>query len=322
VGVEFRFEARVTDILTTGEGTGRRVSGVQLLSGSEIEADAIVLATGHSARDIFELLERLGAPLEPKPFAVGVRIEHPQPLIDEIQYGRHAGHSTLPSASYRLAHSEGADKVFSFCMCPGGFVVPASTAKDELVVNGMSLSKRNSPFANSGLVVGIEPEDVVRAGFTGPLGGVALQQVLERRAFELCGPLLAAPATRVDDFLRGKTSQDVPKSSYIPGLLPADIEDMLNVVPLGLAEKLRRALQRFERTMRGYASHEAVLIGLESRTSAPLRVVRDAETLTCPNIAGLYPTAEGAGYAGGIVSAALDGIRVAQQIVASRSVSA
>jgi uncharacterized FAD-dependent dehydrogenase len=199
-------------------------------------------------------------------------------------------------------------------MCPGGFVVPASTEPGELVVNGMSLSRRDSPYANSGLVIGIEPADVEAAGFHGTLGGVELQRCIERAAFAASSGALSAPATRVTDFLARRSSSTVPETSYIPGLTPTDVGPILDAAGLRLADKLRGALGAFDRKLRGYRTEEAVLIGVESRTSSPVRVPRDPETLEAPGFAGLYPTGEGAGYAGGIVSAALDGQRVARAI--------
>jgi uncharacterized FAD-dependent dehydrogenase len=204
-------------------------------------------------------------------------------------------------------------------MCPGGFVVPTSTEPGELVVNGMSLSRRDSPYANSGLVIGIEPSDVERAGFTGVLGGIELQRRIERAAFAASSGALSAPATRVTDFLARRGSATVPSTSYIPGLTPTDVGEVLDTAGLKLADKLRVALGAFERKLRGYRTDEAVLIGVESRTSSPVRVPRDPETLEAPGFAGLYPTGEGAGYAGGIVSAALDGQRVARAIGAASS---
>ncbi len=311
VGVEFLFGQRVVEIL---RGPNDRVRGVRLHDGQELEADAVVLATGHSARDVFHMLHDAGHPLEAKPFALGVRIEHPQPLINRIQYGQAAGHPQLPSASYRLVDGKKERAVFSFCMCPGGFIVPASTAPGELVVNGMSLSKRSSRYANSGLVVGIELEDLAKAGFSGPLAGIELQGVVERAGFAAGGEQLQAPATRVTDFLAGRGSTSVPKSSYVPGLTATDIAEVLGSVPLDLAGRLKDSLKSFDRKLRGYISEEAVLVGVESRTSSPVRVPRDPETLMSRSWGGLYPAGEGAGYAGGIVSAAVDGIRIADKI--------
>lgn len=313
VGVRFEFGAQVTDLLTKPG----RVTGVRLADGRELEARAVVLATGHSARDVFQQLAAAGVRLEAKAFALGVRIEHPQPLINRIQYGRFAEHPKLPNASYRLAETVDGRGVFSFCMCPGGFVVPASTEPGELVVNGMSLSRRDSPYANSGLVIGIEPADVERAGFSGPLGGIELQRRIEQAAFAASSGALSAPATRVTDFLERRGSSTVPETSYIPGLTATDVAPILDAGGLPLAEKLRGALSAFDRRMRGYGTEQAVLIGVESRTSSPVRVPRDPVTLEAPGFSGLYPTGEGAGYAGGIVSAALDGQRVARAIAAA-----
>ncbi|HMJ10556.1 MAG TPA: FAD-dependent oxidoreductase [Polyangiaceae bacterium] len=314
VGVEFRFGARVVRLLSEGVGDGRRVAGVELADGSQISAERVVLATGHSARDVFEMLRDLGVELAPKGFALGVRIEHPQPLINRIQYGKAAGHPKLPSAAYRLAETVEDRGVFSFCMCPGGFVVPASTDAEGLVVNGMSLSKRDSPFANSGLVVSLEPAELAAHGFEGVFAGVEFQRAVERAACVAGGGMLRAPATRVSDFLAGRASSSVPKTSYQPGLNPSNVAEVLDTAGVPLSSYLKQALQRFERRMRGYLSEEAVLIGVESRTSSPVRVVRDENTLEARGLCGLYPCGEGAGYAGGIVSAALDGVRVAEAI--------
>ncbi|HEY6556807.1 MAG TPA: FAD-dependent oxidoreductase [Polyangiaceae bacterium] len=314
VGVELRFGARVVGLLSAGAGSERRVRGVKLADGSEIEAEHVVLATGHSARDVFEMLRQEGVALESKGFALGVRIEHPQPLINRIQYGKAAGHPKLPSAAYRLAETVDAHGVFSFCMCPGGFVVPASTDREGLVVNGMSLSKRDSPFANSGLVVAVDPAELSAFGFAGVFAGVEFQRSIERAACAAGGGMLRAPATRVTDFLAGRASGTLPKSSYLPGLTPSDVADVLDAGGLRLSAFLKDALRRFDRTLRGYLTEEAVLIGVESRTSSPVRVLRDEQTLEARGLRRLYPCAEGAGYAGGIVSAALDGLSVADAI--------
>ncbi len=311
VGVQVRFGAKVVGLLTAGGA----IRGVRLASGEELRADRVVLATGHSARDVHLFVAKAGVRLEPKPFALGVRIEHPQALINGIQYGADAGHPMLPAASYRLATTVDGRGVFSFCMCPGGWIVPASTSEGELVVNGMSLSKRDSPFANSGVVVAIEPEDWVRAGFDPVHGGVELQRRIERAAWEAGGGRLAAPASRVTDFLQGQTSTTLPKTSYIPGITSADLALVLDSAGLPIAARIREALRVFGSQMRGFITEEAILVATESRTSSPLRIPRDPETLEA-SIAGLYPAGEGAGYAGGIVSAALDGLRVAKRIAA------
>jgi uncharacterized FAD-dependent dehydrogenase len=313
-GSEVRFGARVVDLVARD----RRAIGVRLADGGEVTGRAVVIATGHSARDVHELLERAGVRLEAKPFAMGVRIEHPQPLIDRIQYGRAAGHPALPAAAYQLAFTPDDRRgAFSFCMCPGGWIVPAATEPDAVVVNGMSLSRRDSPYANSGLVVSIEAADLERLGLPLPLGGIALQRALERATAVAGGGALRAPATRATDFVRGRASSTVPSTSYQPGLAAGDIAAVLDTTGLPLAARLREALAAFDRQMRGYLTDEAVLVGVESRTSSPVRIPRDRDRLESPDLAGLYPCAEGAGYAGGIVSAALDGIRVARAIVAA-----
>jgi uncharacterized FAD-dependent dehydrogenase len=325
VGTRIEFDTRATELVTRAKGDQRCAIGVRTHDGRELIGRAVVIATGHSARDVHAMLEAAHVRLEAKPFAMGVRIEHPQPLIDRIQYGRAAGHAKLPAAPYRLAFTpDGADArgVFSFCMCPGGWIVPASTEPDGLVVNGMSLSKRDSPYANSGLVIAIELADLPLAGGrsgaqpANSVAGVELQRRLERAAAAAGGGLLRAPATRATDFVRGKPSTTVPATSYEPGLAATDLGEVLDATGLPLAQRLRNALVQFDRQMRGYITEEAVLVGVESRTSSPVRVPRDNESLESPDVAALYPCAEGAGYAGGIVSAALDGVRVARAILA------
>lgn len=310
-GSTVRFGARVVDLVVRD---GKAI-GVRLANGEEVRGRAVVAATGHSARDVHALLERAGVKLEQKPFAMGVRIEHPQPLIDRIQYGK-AGvprHPKLPAAAYRLAFTPSDGRgAFSFCMCPGGWIVPASTEQDGLVVNGMSLSRRDSPYANSGLVVAIELADLARLG----IGGVELQRKLEQAAAQAGGGELRAPATRATDFVAGRASTTVPGTSYQPGLAAGDIAEVLDATGIPLAARLREALKVFDKQMHGYLTSEAVLVGVESRTSSPVRVPRNSETLMSPDLVNLYPCAEGAGYAGGIVSAALDGIRVARAICA------
>jgi uncharacterized FAD-dependent dehydrogenase len=314
VGSEVRFGARAASLVVRD----RRAIGVRLADGGELVGRAVVIATGHSARDVHDLLGRAGVRLEAKPFAMGVRVEHPQPLIDRIQYGRAAGHPALPAAAYKLAFTPDDGRgAFSFCMCPGGWIVPAATEPDGVVVNGMSLSRRDSPFANAGLVVAVELADLPRTGLLAPLGGIELQRRLERAAAIAGGGELRAPATRVTDFVRGRASSTAPATSYQPGLLAGDIAAVLDATGLPLAARLREALSAFDRQLRGFITEEAVLVGVESRTSSPVRVPRDRERLESPDLAGLYPCGEGAGYAGGIVSAALDGIRVARAIAAA-----
>ncbi len=315
VGVQFRFGARVVDLVRSPRGP---IEGLRLADGTVVAADRVVVAAGHSARDVVGWLALHGASIAAKSFAVGVRIEHPQELIDRIQYGRSAGHPRLPPAAYRVSHEVDGRGVFSFCMCPGGFVVPAATEPGCLVINGMSLAKRRFRFANSGLVVGVHPSDAERLGFAGPLGGAALQQRLEQLAFDAGGGGFRAPATRATDFLRRRSSAVVGDTSYIPGLAPTNLYELLALLDPRLAERLRQALVHFEKRMPGYAGESAVLIGVETRTSSPVRIERDPVTLEAIGLPGLYPCGEGAGHAGGIISAAVDGMRVAQSLVTAR----
>ena len=309
-GAQFRFGARATDIVVDGT----RAIGVRLADGQEIEGAAVILATGHSARDVHAMAARAGMAIEAKGFAVGVRVEHPQPVIDRAQYGADASRFVLPAASYRLATTVGERGVFSFCMCPGGWIVPATTTGDAVVVNGMSLARRDSPFANSGIVVALEPRDVEALGYSGPTGGARLQAALEQRAYETGGGAQVAPAQRVTDMIAGRESRDLPRCSYLPGIRPARLD--LDLPPF-VAERLREALRRFARRLRGFDTRDAVAVGVETRTSSPLRVVRDPHTLAAPMVANVFPCGEGAGYAGGIVSAALDGMAVADAIAAA-----
>ncbi len=302
-GGEVHFGVRVSDLLIDASG---RAIGVSTADGHEVRGAAVVLATGHSARDIFTLLQQRSILIEAKAFAAGVRVEHPQPLIDSIQYHGNMDRR-LPAASYRLAATVDERGVFSFCMCPGGFIVPSATAPDEVVVNGMSLSRRDSPFANSGVVVATELADLP-AGATGAMAGVELQRTLETMAFTAGGGQQRAPAQRLIDFVAGELSSSLPRSSYHPGLTSAPLHELL---PPGMATRLRGGLKRFGSMMRGYLTEEAVVVGVETRTSSPVRIPRDNVSLQHPDVPGLYPCGEGAGYAGGIVSAALDGVRVA-----------
>jgi uncharacterized FAD-dependent dehydrogenase len=308
-GGEIRFGTRVADLVIDAH---QRLRGVVTAGNDEIIGDAVILATGHSARDIFALLAAHAIRIEAKPFAMGVRVEHPQPLIDRLQY-HGAPDPRLPAASYRLATTVGERGVFSFCMCPGGFIVPAATQQDEVVVNGMSLSRRDSPFANSGIVVSVEAADLDAYRIHGALAGMHYQHALETAAATAGGGQQRAPAQRLTDFLAGRQSPTLPATSYHPGITAAPLHTLL---PSQLVKRIQDGFKRFGTSMRGYITEEAVLVGVETRTSSPVRIPRDADSLQHPEIAALYPCGEGAGYAGGIVSAALDGIRVAEACAA------
>ena len=310
-GGEVHFQAKMVGLLVDAN----RAKGVVTADGREFLGDAVILATGHSARDVYALLLKQSIRLEQKAFAVGVRIEHPQPLIDSLLYHMPRTQERprlLPAASYRLATKIDGRGVHSFCMCPGGFIVPAATENDEVVVNGMSLARRDSPYANSGMVVTVEPEDtadLVREH--GVLAGIAFQKKLEQAAKIAGGGGQVAPAQRVTDFLSNRLSPELPKTSYFPGINSARIDEIL---PDWIVDRLRRGLSLFGQQLRGYITDEANLLGFETRTSSPVRIPRNPETLEHPEIAGLFPCGEGAGFAGGIVSAALDGIRCAEAV--------
>ncbi len=298
-GGEIHFESRVTDLIYKNG----KIGGVIVNGSQEFTADAVILATGHSARDIYELLDRRGILLEAKSFAMGVRIEHPQMLIDEIRYHKNKT-PELPAASYTMTCQIDNRGVYSFCMCPGGIIIPASTAGDELVLNGMSVSRRDSPYANSGFVVAVEKEDLIPWEKHGKFSGLEYQKFIEYRAFEAGGRTQTAPAQRVTDFLSGRLSETLPKSSYIPGMISADLHQVLTP---GIAGRLAGALRVFDQKMKGYITSEAVMLATESRTSSPVRIPRDKISFMHPQAEGLFPCGEGAGYAGGIVSAAVDG---------------
>ncbi len=306
-GGGFVFNSRVTDL----EIKGGRVRGVWC-GATLVEGAAVVLATGHSARDIYELLHRKGVRLEAKAFAMGVRIEHPQALIDSIQYHCETRGEYLPAAVYSLVSQENGRGVYSFCMCPGGFIVPAMTDAAQSVVNGMSPSGRTSPYANSGLVTEVRPADFehLRAEW-GELAGLKFQQQFEELARRYGGDRQIAPAQRVADFVAGRASASLARTSYIPGIVPSRLDRWM---PGFIAQGLRQGLATFGRRMRGFVTNEAVVVGVESRTSSPVRIPRDPATLMHPETAGLFPAGEGAGYPGGIISAALDGERIAEAV--------
>lgn len=287
-----------------------KIKSLMFADGDEQECQNVILATGHSSRDVFEMLLAHGLLIEAKPFALGVRVEHQQTLIDSIQYKRNERGEFLPPSSYSLVTQACGRGVFSFCMCPGGIIAPASTAPGETVVNGWSPSKRNGKYANSGMVVSVNPENWKHLEKFGPLAALQFQKQVEQKAFELTGSI-KAPAQRMEDFIQNKQSQNLPACSYIPGILPFKLQDVL---PAFISQSLQEGLIDFGKKMRGYRTNEAVLVGVESRTSSPVRIPRHKETLQHPQLTNLYPCGEGAGYAGGIVSAAMDGIACANAI--------
>lgn len=304
-GGEVRFRTKVEKILIS-EG---KVSGV-IANSSEINAKAVILATGHSAHDTFRSLFESGVELQSKGIAIGVRLEHPQTLIDRIQYHQKEGRGEyLPAAEYSFVTQVDGRGVYSFCMCPGGVIVPAGSASEELVVNGMSASARSGQWANSGMVVEIQPGDFKDFSHAGPLEMLELQENLEKKMFVEAGMSIAAPAQRMKDFVEGKLSESLPRTSYAPGIISSDFNKLL---PSQISGRLREGFKEFGRKAKGFLTNDAVMIGLESRTSSPIRIIRDPETLESVNVKGLFPAGEGAGYAGGIVSAAVDGIRCAK----------
>jgi hypothetical protein len=307
-GGEIYFNRRISDILIQNG----RIKGVEDRNGDRFEAQAVILATGHSARDIYELLHRKGLALEAKSFALGVRAEHPQALIDSIQYHQSPRDPFLPAAPYSLVKQVEGRGVFSFCMCPGGIIVPAATETGQVVVNGMSNSRRNSPYANSGIVVQINPSDIAYLSEYGPFAGLELQRRVEDVCWRAAGMNQAAPAQRITDFTKGVVSTSLPECSYNPGIVSAPLHEIL---PPFVAGRLQEAFVQFDKMMKGYHTSEAVILGTESRTSSPIRIPRNAETLEHINLPGLFPCGEGAGYSGGIVSSAMDGVSCAQAVV-------
>jgi uncharacterized FAD-dependent dehydrogenase len=311
----FLFEKKVTDFILQKN----ILTGVTTSDGDTISADAAIVATGHSARDIFQLFQSKGLTIEAKPFALGVRVEHPQSLIDSIQYHCSVRDAHLPPASYGLVEQVNERGVFSFCMCPGGIIAPAATNPGELVVNGWSPSKRNNPFANSGMVVQVELADAIKylgkqkkVDENNPLNLLSFQQAIEEKSFMAGGGKLQAPAQRMVDFCTNKISANLPGCSYLPGVTSTSLGDVL---PPFIMLALQKAFIAFGKKMRGYYTNEAILVATESRTSSPVRIPRHPGTLAHPQISNLYPCGEGAGYAGGIVSAAMDGESVAAMII-------
>lgn len=314
-GGEFLFEKKVTDFIVMNN----KIKAVKTSDGNSFEAEAVILATGHSARDVFQLLLDKNILIELKPFALGVRVEHPQQLIDNIQYhGLNRG-TFLPPASYSLVQQVNGRGVFSFCMCPGGIIAPASTGASELVVNGWSPSKRNNPYANSGMVVSVEATDLAPLQKQhGVLAGMYFQQSVEEKAFVFGGGKFVAPAQRMADFVNNKTSADLPGCSYVPGIHSVSMKEVL---PGFIYNSLKVAFKEFGSKMKGYFTNEAIVVATESRTSSPVRIPRLNDSLQHPQIENLYPCSEGAGYAGGIISAAMDGEKVADAITARFSVA-
>ncbi|MBX2963344.1 MAG: FAD-binding protein [Cyclobacteriaceae bacterium] len=311
-GGEIHFNTKVVDF-HINDGS---IKGVKTQDGNLLKGEAVLLATGHSARDIFELLNAHNILIEAKPFALGLRVEHSQQLIDRIQYHCPVDRGLfLPASSYALVHQAEVDGiqrgVFSFCMCPGGFIVPAATAPGEVVVNGMSPSRRDSRFANSGIVVSVNERDFQPYAKYGSLAGMHFQAAIEQKACEVAGKNQTAPAQRLTDFTTGKVSGNLLETSYQPGLASVDLKEVL---PGFIAEALRQGFQNFGKKMKGYLTNDAQVVGVESRTSSPVRIPRDKDTLEHPQLNGLFPCGEGAGYAGGIVSAAMDGERCAEAI--------
>ncbi|MDP4221781.1 MAG: FAD-binding protein [Bacteroidota bacterium] len=301
------FDKKVTDLIINNE----LVTGVVTADNERFRSPFVLLATGHSAHDIYETCMRRKIELEMKAFAAGVRVEHPQELIDRIQYHGNPRGNYLPAASYNLVRQSRGRGIYSFCMCPGGFIVPAATAQEEVVVNGMSPSERNSSYANSGIVVEIRLEDLEKYSAYGELAGLAFQKEMEHDAWIHGGRTQRAPAQRLADFVSGKSSSSLPKVSYTPGVTSSPLHEWL---PETIAGRLMDGFSMFGRIMKGFLSNEAVILGVESRTSSPVRIPRNPETMEHVRISGLYPCGEGSGYSGGIVSSAVDGVKAAEAI--------
>ncbi len=307
-GGEIHFDSKVVDLIVDAQ----KCRGVATEKGEQFFGDAVMLATGHSARGIFEMLVRKKIALERKPFAMGVRVEHPQELIDTIRYGSKKHRKNLPPATYRLAAQIDGRGVYSFCMCPGGYVIPASTSSGELVLNGMSMSSRSAPLANAGIVVEVGPDDIDGALIDDPLSLLKFQHELEKKVFMAAGGEgQTAPCQRMTDFCESRVSMNLPKSSYIPGIVSRPVHELL---PEFISDRLKKAFKIFDGKTKGFYTREALILAVESRTSSPVRIPRDPETMMHPQIENLYPCGEGAGYAGGIVSAAIDGMRAGERI--------
>ncbi|MBP9837077.1 MAG: FAD-dependent oxidoreductase [Proteobacteria bacterium] len=306
-GGEVHFNTKVTEILKSEN----KVKGVKTASGDSISAPAVILATGHSARDVYLMLQQSEIKIEQKPFALGVRVEHPQEIINKIQYRSNYQNKQLPNASYSLVTQCENHGVFSFCMCPGGIICPAATSDKEIVVNGWSPSKRNSYFANSGIVTEIKDNDLKDFTKDKELAGISLQRSIEEKAFILGGGKQVAPAQRLVDFIKGKYSQSLPETSYLPGIKSVNLNE---VFPKSIYKRLAQGFTNFSEKKNYFLSEEAVVLAVESRTSSPVRIPREQTTLMHPQLSGLFPSGEGGGYAGGIMSAAMDGENVAAAV--------
>jgi uncharacterized FAD-dependent dehydrogenase len=303
----FLLEKRVSDFILDGN----EIKGVVVSRNEKFFSPFVILATGHSAKDIYDICKAREIDLEQKSFAMGVRVEHPQELIDRIQYHGQSRGDFLPAASYNLVKQVDGRGVYSFCMCPGGFIVPSATSQEEIVVNGMSPSQRNSPYANSGIVVEIRPEDLKQYSRYGELAGLAFRKEFERMAWEEGGKTQAAPAQRLTDFINGLNSGTLPGVSYFPGVSSSSMHEW---IPPFIGKRLREGFSLFGSMMNGFLTEEAVILGVESRTSSPVRIPRDRTIMAHIRISGLYPCGEGSGYSGGIVSSAVDGMKAAEAI--------
>jgi uncharacterized FAD-dependent dehydrogenase len=307
-GGEIHFEQCVCDLIIEHNS----LTAVRTKTGQQFSAHAFILATGHSARDIFELLHTKKIKIEAKPFALGVRIEHPQAIIDQVQYHCTTRDPYLPPAAYSWVEQVYEKGVFSFCMCPGGIIAPAATSPGELVVNGWSPSKRNNPYANSGIVVSVEEKDLDKKFGRDALSLMRFQQSVEQLAFKAGGGNLQAPAQRLVDFCEKRSSASLPTCSYLPGIVSVKLQEVL---PAFIYERLQVGFRQVGKKMKNYFTNEAVVVATESRTSSPVRIPRDEQSLSHPQLPSLFPCGEGAGYAGGIVSAAMDGEKVASAII-------
>ncbi len=303
---------KVVDFILEGD----TIKGVITHDNQRFTSSNTILAAGHSARDIYDICAARRIELEIKPFAAGVRVEHPQEIIDAIQYHGQPRGEYLPAASYNLVRQIAGRGVYSFCMCPGGFIVPSATARDEVVVNGMSPSRRNSPFANSGIVVEIRPDDLLKYSEYKELAGIMFQKDIEREAWKNGGQTQHAPAQRLTDFVSGSSSGSLPAVSYTPGVTPSPIHEWL---PEYIGNRLREGFRQFGKIMKGFLTGDAVVLGVETRTSSPVRIPRNIDKMNHLRITGLYPCGEGSGYAGGIVSSAVDGMRAAEAVAAEMS---